>query len=201
MTQSSSAARAKSEPLPRRSRAGSRRTRSPSAGSRSTAACTGRRRRRASLRRPPPRTTTAWWPIEWPPVGTTETPGRTSRSPSAQPSSPQRSDEAELRLVVGGDEPRILAERDLPLGPLGDDPALAGTPATRRRSSRPPAWSKWRWLIATTSTEAGSNPAPQGRHDRRRPRSRASRGSCRSRVRRFPSRQGRGRQESRSGGS
>ena len=25
--------------------------------------------------------------------------------------------------------------------------------------SRPPAWSKWRWLIATTSTDSGSKPA------------------------------------------
>ena len=32
--------------------------------------------RRASGRRRPPRTTIAWWPAEWPPVGTTDTPGQ-----------------------------------------------------------------------------------------------------------------------------
>ena len=30
-------------------------------------------------------------------------------------------DEADLGLVVAGDEPGVVAERDLPLGPLGDD--------------------------------------------------------------------------------
>ena len=35
----------------------------------------------------------------------------------------------------------------------------AERPGRRRPASRPPAWSKWRWLIATTSTVAGSNPA------------------------------------------
>ena len=36
-----------------------------------------------------PRMTTPWCPPECPPVGMTETPGSTSRSPSAHPSSPQ----------------------------------------------------------------------------------------------------------------
>ena len=117
---------------------------------------------------PVPRTTTAWCPAECPPVRTTDTPGQqlpVALGPAL--GAPVR-DQPQLRLVVGGDEPAVVPERDLPLRALGDDPAPAGTPAIPSARSRPPAWSKWRWLIATTSTVAGSKPASRSAgHDRR----------------------------------
>ena len=46
-------------------------------------------------------------------------------------------DEPQLGLVVARDEPRVVAERDLPLRPLGDDPRpREGPPARPRRAAR-----------------------------------------------------------------
>ena len=66
--------------------------------------------------------------------------------------------EAQLGLVVGGLQPRVGAQRELPLVGLGDDPGAREGRAPSAVSS-PPAWSKWRWLSATTSTLPGSKPA------------------------------------------
>ncbi len=88
--QSSSAARRNSSPLTATESSG----KSSNAVTQRGFALHGRMHRspkNASVRPPgpPPRTTIAWWPAEWPPVGTTLTPGRISRSPSTQPSAPQ----------------------------------------------------------------------------------------------------------------
>ena len=118
------------------SRAGSRRTPSPSAGSRTRDACTGRRRtRRARAPGPVPRTTTAWCPAEWPPVRTAVTPGQQLAVALGPALGAPVRDEPQLRLVVRGDDPAVAAQRDLPLRPLGDDRRPAGTPATRRRAA------------------------------------------------------------------
>ena len=118
---------------------------------------------------PVPRTTIAWWPAEWPPVRTTDTPGRSSRSPSAQPSAPQSatsrssgwSYEATSRLLPPSATSH--SARWATMRALGKalDPSA---------SSRPPAWSKWRWLMATMSTVAGIEARrAHRRHDRRAP--------------------------------
>ena len=111
----------------------------------------------ASGRLPGARTTMAWWPVECPPVGR-----RTPRKQLLLALGPALgapvAHQPQVRLDVARDEPRVVAERDLPFGALGHDAALgkAREPSDR---SRPPAWSKWRWLIATTSTDSGSKPA------------------------------------------
>ncbi len=84
---------------------------------------------------PVPRTTTAWCPAEWPPVRTTETPGSSSRSPSAQPSAPQSATRRSSGWIVGGHQPGVAAERDLPLRRAGQRSAPAGTPSSRRRGA------------------------------------------------------------------
>ena len=76
--------------------------------------------------------------------------------------------EPQLRLVVGGDQPAVAVRARSPTRSAGPRSGPAGTPSLPSASSRPPAWSKCRWLIATTSTDAGSKPAArERRHDRR----------------------------------
>ena len=117
--------------------------------------------KKASVRAPSPlpRTMTAWWPAEWPPVGTTVTPGRSSCSPSTQPSRAPVLDERSAR--AGRTRPRAAGCRRgrPPTPPAGRRSSRAGRRACRRDRSRPPAWSKWRWLIATTLTLSGRKPA------------------------------------------
>ena len=86
-----------------------------------------------------PRTTMAWWPPEWPPVRTTDTPGRTSSSPCGQHRRAHGSDEAQLVLLVGGLQSRVRAQRELPLVPLGDDPRAREGAASPSAVRSPPA--------------------------------------------------------------
>src|SRR5215218_1262892 len=88
----------------------------------------------------------------------TDTPGRISRSPSVQPSAPQSatrrssgwSYDATSRLF----EPSAISHSD-----RCATIRARGNARDPSASSSPPAWSKCRWLIATTSTVPGSKPA------------------------------------------
>ena len=132
-------------------------------------------------RRRSPRTTIAWWPVEWPPVGTTVTPGMSSCSPSAQPCAPQSWTSVQLGLHVRGDEPRVVAERDLPLRLLGDDRRVREGLARRRRAAgrRRGRNGGGSWPRRRRS-RAGSRRSP-ARARSTGPRSRASPGSSRRR--------------------
>ena len=83
----------------------------------------------------------------------------------------------ELRARAGRSSRRAAGCRRArsPTRPAGRRSSPAGRRASRRRARRPPAWSKWRWLIATTSTVAGSKPGRSAAPARSTgPRSRAS---------------------------
>ena len=117
---------------------------------------------------------TAWWPVEWPPVGTTVTLGHDLVLTVDPALLAPGLDEPQLGLDVRRDEPRVVAEGDLPLGLLGDDLRVRERRSPSARSS-PPAWSKWRWLIATDVDALGQEPGGlEGRRRSTAPRSRAS---------------------------
>ena len=151
---------------------------------------------------PVPRTTTAWWPAEWPPVGTTDTPGQ--HLPLARRPSPRRPSRGRAAAPAGRTRRRAASSTPSAISHSARWATIGarGNARDPSASSSPPAWSKWRWLIATTSTVPGSNPAArERRHDRRRPRTRASRRSLSSPARRCPSRRARDPPASRSAGS
>ena len=141
---------------------------------------TGRRRTpRDRAPGPVPRTTIAWWPAEWPPVRTTDTPGSSSRSPSAQPSAPQSATSRSSGWSYEATSREFVAERDLPLLALGDDPRPRERPRPVRVEQ--PAGVVVVEVAHRDDVDGAGVEArgAQRRHDRRALRTRASRRSSR----------------------
>ena len=146
-------------PCGRPSRAGSRRTRDPARVRRPRAhqqvpeegqgPC---RRRRCPARRPPGGRSSGRR------SGRRVTPGMISRSPSAQPCSPHP---RRASAPAGRTTRRAAGCRPArpPTRRVWATIFACGNARSPSARSRPPAWSKWRWLIATTSTDSGRNPA------------------------------------------
>ena len=116
---------------------------------------------------PVPRTITAWWPAECPPVGTTVTSGMISCSPSTQPCLPHVSTSRSSGWTYEATR-RGLSPSATSHSACWATIVACGNAFSPSARSRPPAWSKWRWLIATTLTLSGGNPAAsRARHDPR----------------------------------
>ena len=118
----------------------------------------------------------------------TDTPGSSSRSPSAQPSAPQSATSRSSGWSYEATSLEFAAERDLPLRALGDDPR----PRERPRA-RPPAAGRRRGRSGGGSSRRrrrsrGRSPPPASPARSACPRTRASRRSSRPAAPRSPSR-------------
>ena len=107
---------------------------------------------------PVPRTMTAWCPAEWPPVGTTVTSGMISCSPSTQPCLPQVSTRRSSGWTYEATT-REFSLRATSHSACWATIVACGKAFEPSARNRPPAWSKWRWLMATTLTLSGGKPA------------------------------------------
>ena len=97
-------------------------------------------------------------------------PRRPGAAPGRPRPSPRRPSPPRAAAPAGRTRPRPASCRRArsPTRRAGRRSSPAGTPASPSARSRPPAWSKWRWLIATTSTDRRVEARlPQRRHDRR----------------------------------
>ncbi len=100
----------------------------------------------------------AWWPAEWPPVGMTDTPGSSSFSPSDQPCAPKLFTSSSSGWTYDATS-RGLSPSATSHSAFWATIVACGKARSPSARSSPPAWSKCRWLSATTSTVSGRNPA------------------------------------------